>query len=415
MTSTSFASLNEDVLRIIFSFLDCENAHAVSSCSKQLFLIDRPRFFKRLRVSRFDDCWNDDKALSKIDFLYKTGLYGVAHVDQLHDLSLLGFYDPHHIDYLCCLLQKTAAHLRNLEIYYFESFLILNSDLAQVMGAMSSLEQAILWHDNKVDDLHLFQTGHCPLLASTLHSLNVDGVSMKTLLGPEVAAGLIEVCVNLRGVAFGFSNVDTAILVGDIGLIALDGPLSSPGDVEPFAPLLEVARPIALQVHVARVLLDGGLMWNKLLSASPRLRSLEITVDFNADVGDHKATLLDALASTPLVYLSLYFYRWGPDLEHAQWEQSLPGDFATKLSTLRVFAMSARRAGMVTMAVEQDWNRYKGGTSLATRTPRWWRIAESNRTPIEVWREHGECARELIQRADFDPDTSLTPCSRQRR
>ncbi|KAH9939695.1 uncharacterized protein BXZ73DRAFT_99318 [Epithele typhae] len=56
----------------------------------------------------------------------------------------------------------------------------------------------------------------------------------------------------------------------------------------------------------------------------------------------------------------------------------------------------------------QDWNDSGWGPLYDTCVPRWWRIGELDRTPIEVWCEHSERAHELIQRADFDSDTSLS-------
>ncbi|KAH9900660.1 uncharacterized protein BXZ73DRAFT_111566 [Epithele typhae] len=243
----------------------------------------------------------------------------------------------------------------------------------------------------------------------------------------------------------------TVMRVGEVGLISLGGtitPLSGIDDVRPLVPLLQSARPIAVEVFSAGELTDGEQMWHGLFQGAPRLRYLEITVtDGDCNIADYKAMLLAALRCTAISYLNLYCLPgcgplpvdmlWGdvtPEEEESHREAervfaeglaSIPYELAAGLPALRVIAMSHSRAIEARVAENEMWNggwgdgervnlswpdsRLSRESAKGTRVDRWWRVEVdgSNRRPVEISREEAEVMREEIQRADFDIATTL--------
>ncbi|KAH9939694.1 uncharacterized protein BXZ73DRAFT_99317 [Epithele typhae] len=179
--TTSSTALNEDILHTIFSFLDHKNAKAV---------------------------------LPKLNRLYAKDLNQVTCVLHLRDLTLCSITEPNFPSFL--FLLRSATLLHNLEVNNFEWFLTLHNKLPGVIGEMANLTQAICRKSatNSVTSTYLIsyrayrQFQHCTFCAFVLGAYHlslwrillplpsIKHLSLTCL--PEVAARLIEVCVNLE-------------------------------------------------------------------------------------------------------------------------------------------------------------------------------------------------------------------------
>ncbi|KAH9910799.1 uncharacterized protein BXZ73DRAFT_83187 [Epithele typhae] len=224
---------------------------------------------------------------------------------------------------------------------------------------------------------------------------------------------------------------ESAKRLGEVPLVSLGEvcfPLVKTNDARLLAPLVRTTRPIALGVFTAGVLNDpeparwsaptlagnsddARQMWAFLLQGNPRLRSLEITVtEGKCKPVIYKSALLDALRSTALEHLNLFFLAgcghpvgWGegcPERERKFLEAvaSFPEEFATSLPTLRAIAMSWPRAGAADFTHRKDWE--EDAKYGPMRVERWWRVDSvgTRRTAVEIGREEGNRLRELIQR-----------------
>ncbi|KAH9913144.1 uncharacterized protein BXZ73DRAFT_107021 [Epithele typhae] len=249
--------------------------------------------------------------------------------------------------------------------------------------------------------------------------------------------------------------------VGSLAFGASSTPISDPGLFNDFLQLLSAVRPTSLELHTAAAMVDRECVWDMLCGAAPWLRSLEIGIaPRECDVHEYMEPLLAALrsASLALVHLSLHFppitRYFQASLSMAQadaWRTTearraealrpLPLRLVEAVPTLRVLSLSscfprsdiaralARRTPLapeVTAelaredAVERRWGptsefvgpalrRLQVLREEVPRDKRWWWVEGDGaaRAPVEIWREAGERARELIGRADFDPARSL--------
>ncbi|KAH9919753.1 uncharacterized protein BXZ73DRAFT_104858 [Epithele typhae] len=228
-------------------------------------------------------------------------------------------------------------------------------------------------------------------------------------------------------------------------------------DFEDLLRLFETFRSTVLELHTKSVLAEAGRMWDTLRGAAPQLRSLSIAVeDGKCNVREYVDPLVAALRSTSLIYLSLHFPRpsWSvdfssmaevdsicaPEIQRAETLRALPLRLTEAVPSLRVLALSSCKLGRVfnwgvchdlagprmiaEIGTEEGIQRQWGPGSESLNAPmrkiselgaefprdeRWWWVEGEGaaRTLIEIWREDGERARDLIRRADFDPEKSL--------
>ncbi|KAH9906121.1 uncharacterized protein BXZ73DRAFT_110588 [Epithele typhae] len=535
---TSIRKLNDDVLFIVFSFLERKDALAASYCAKRFYHLAITAAFRSFKISK--DQWKDENGwglrentrkivtfselLQRKDRLYK-GLHRGRHLRRLALRSMDG---P---DFLHFPILLTAAdRLQKLLLDSFEYVLSENNPVAEVIGNMGELKQLIIrdvgpwtierlpailsakklislsltldksFYQDVVDaKFDLASLAASVSAAPALRSLHISAIDIPAFYEArpsyrmsslkrlsliclrDVSAAFIDLCDTLEMCAIEPEQYSDAVLdipaagqpplqvaelhllrcigistetarrVGEVGLISLGGiitPLSGIDDVRPLVPLLQSARPIAVEVFSAGELTDGEQMWHGLFQGAPRLRYLEITVtDGDCNIADYKAMLLAALRCTAISYLNLYCLPgcgplpvdmlWGDvaseeEESHREAERvfaeglaSIPYELAAGLPALRVIAMSHSRAIEARVAENEMWNggwgdgervnlswpdsRLSRESAKGTRVDRWWRVEVdgSNRRPVEISREEAEVMREEIQRADFDIATTL--------
>ncbi|KAH9919782.1 uncharacterized protein BXZ73DRAFT_104889 [Epithele typhae] len=253
-------------------------------------------------------------------------------------------------------------------------------------------------------------------------------------------------------------STNTSRRIGHIDLLALgvNSPISGTEVFGGFLPLLAAVRPTGLELQTKPNMADAGRVWAIVFSPESRLRSLEVVVkEGECDVGAYMDPLLTALRSTSLISVSLHFppreRRCHPSsiAEVEDWRaaevrrvealRSLPMRLIEAIPSLRLVALSAcapASSGFDTgqararckdldpalraeLARESDVERRWGPTGefvnpalrrlreLQKEIPRdwrwWWVKGEgAARTPVEIWREDGERAEGLVERADFD-------------
>ncbi|KAH9919750.1 uncharacterized protein BXZ73DRAFT_104854 [Epithele typhae] len=256
---------------------------------------------------------------------------------------------------------------------------------------------------------------------------------------------------------------DTVQHMKPVSCLSFGGETPIPGgaDFENFLQVLATFRPTLLELHTKCFLADASRMWDTLRSAAPQLRSLSIVVaDGECNVREYVDPLIAALRSTSIVHLSLEFppTREGffvanmtqvdsicaAEVRRVEALRPLPLQLAEAVPSLRVLALFScwpARMGIHTRAGraellepppefiaelerEDEIGRLWGPDSEFLNAPmrrirelwaeiprdkRWWWVEGKGaaRRPVEIWREDGERARDMIKRADFDPEKGL--------
>ncbi|KAH9925667.1 uncharacterized protein BXZ73DRAFT_103200 [Epithele typhae] len=255
---------------------------------------------------------------------------------------------------------------------------------------------------------------------------------------------------------------DTARRMGRVNYLSVGdawSPLCSPGVLD-FLPLLKATRPFALKLQTDPVLAEPEHVWRSLCSAVPHLRSLEIIVD-SCQVRDYVDSLLPALQAPSLLHLTLHFpparHTWSAEnmaevdtrrateVRRVEALLPLPPRLVAAAPSLRLLALRAclpgscnfdspqaraervpglgaefaaelaredeveRRWGPTSERVRPALRRLRELRAEVPRDDRWWWVEGEGaaRGPVEIWREDGERARALIERADFDAARSL--------
>ncbi|KAH9919747.1 uncharacterized protein BXZ73DRAFT_80266 [Epithele typhae] len=386
MGSASLLSLNDDVLFEIFSLLDRKEALATSYTSKRAYRLAISYVFTGLRWSRTMYGSVPETDSSEAYALWEhmhapEPVFQVPRVQHLHHFTTV-FFERADVPLLHKFLSH-ASNLRTIDLWNFESFVDEDKEgPIRAIGAMHHLERA-----------------------------------------------------SLRSIPS--------------------------------------TRPFALELQTNPVLSEPEHVWKSLYGAVPHLRSLEVTVE-KCIVHDYVDSLLHALQDWPLLHLTLHFppptHIWSAEsvaeaddrraAELRRVEALLPLPLGScGRPSLRLLALrsclpafsgldSPQARGLATEPAREDdverrWDptsefvrpalrRLRELREEVPRDERWWWVEGEGaaRRPVEIWREDGERARDLIQRADFDaartldagmtsttsrfsqPDTFFSPASR---
>ncbi|KAH9919755.1 uncharacterized protein BXZ73DRAFT_104861 [Epithele typhae] len=245
---------------------------------------------------------------------------------------------------------------------------------------------------------------------------------------------------------------DTARRIGHVDHVSLGDTLvslSGPGVLD-FLPLLEATRPFALTLQMSPVLNEPEHVWKSLCIAAPHLRSLEVTAE-GCNVRDYVDSLLPALKASAIFHIALHFPApthpfFAPsmseieDLRATEVRRveallSLPPRLVAAAPSLQLVALSScmprpesnnfvnlqARAELARGDEDERWwgptsefvrpalGRLRELREEVPRDERWWWVEGEGaaRRPVEIWREDGERARVLIERADFDAARSF--------
>ncbi|KAH9911540.1 uncharacterized protein BXZ73DRAFT_82720 [Epithele typhae] len=411
----SLLSLPNELLCMVFALLDGQNAFSLSHTAKRLYFLHAPDAFRSLTV----DIPEEPPS---------TGLQVLALSEVL---STSGPF-----------LELRRERLERL--YFDDSGLFQSPQCGLVpLGAMGRLEQVVFRGTGPRTVQQLPMVLAAPNL-TTLRIQLTDSWSSEATLDITALVAALSCTRTLRSLCFSSDEAGPAIpgpypsvtipkcqAPGRSPLVSLGEvsfPLVKTDDARLLAPLVRATRPITLGVFTAGVLNDpeparwsaptpagnsddARQMWAFLLQGNPRLHSLEITVtEGKCKPVIYKSALLDALRSTALEHLNLFFLAgcghpvgWGkgcPERERKFLEAvaSFPEEFATSLPTLRAIAMSWPRAGAADFTHRKDWE--EDAKYGPMRVERWWRVDSvgTRRTAVEIGREEGDRLRELIQR-----------------
>ncbi|KAH9919780.1 uncharacterized protein BXZ73DRAFT_80296 [Epithele typhae] len=226
--------------------------------------------------------------------------------------------------------------------------------------------------------------------------------------------------------------IPAARRVGRVDSLALGeiSPISDTDDLSEFLQLLVAVRPTAVKLHTTPTIADPDRVWGTLCGVAPGLRSLDIVVTCGeCDVREYVDDPVDSWRAT--------------EARRVEALRPLPPQIVEALPTLRVLALSSclpgrqastpderapargpRRGGDGSARARKRCGAAVGTDSefvspalrrlreLRTEIPRderWWWVEGDGaaRTPVEIWREDGEKARELIKDASLDPARSL--------
>ncbi|KAH9910625.1 uncharacterized protein BXZ73DRAFT_108751 [Epithele typhae] len=255
---------------------------------------------------------------------------------------------------------------------------------------------------------------------------------------------------------------DTARRIGRVNSVSLGNSLASLSGIAVLnlLPLFEATQPFTLKLQMDPVLTEPEHVWKSLRGAVPHLRSLEVTVA-RCKVRDYVDSLLPALHASSLVHLTLHFppptHSWSAtsmarvddqratEVRRVEALLSLPQRLVAAAPSLRLVALRSclpapsafdgpeAHAGRVPALstefaaelarednAERRWaptnefvrptlRRLRQLREEVPRDERWWWVEGegATRRPVEIWREDGERARDLIQHADFDAARSL--------
>ncbi|KAH9939324.1 uncharacterized protein BXZ73DRAFT_76037 [Epithele typhae] len=207
-----------------------------------------------------------------------------------------------------------------------------------------------------------------------------------------------------------------------------------------LAALLSATWPVALTLEVVPSRnapgpgsgMEPERTWRKIAGGPHRLRSVDITVHTRRDEDIIPGVLCTALAGLPLVHLSVEERPHFVDerrgvvenrLAFRRKQRDAPRALAAALPTLKVFHL---RGWEWDPLLDSVFAREDDGApdavaelreleaSLSDRSDHWWWIedemekeSEGDREMVEIWREDGEAARELVRSLSFDLQTSL--------
>ncbi|KAH9906591.1 uncharacterized protein BXZ73DRAFT_110453 [Epithele typhae] len=333
MDPISLLSLYDDVLLAIFSFLDRDDALAISSTSRHAYSLAISRVFANV-------CWDrdlgvDDKDASEARALSRymcapEPFSQVPRIQHLRHFTLHHFCDVD-VPPLREILSQ-AFNLSTIEIHIFEFFVHQDRLLVDAIGAMHNLEQARLIDVGpetvaalpeilssrhltlltlEFDEMY-FESGDIDLAALVSGLSSMQSLHTLALVSYIIPSGIIPLCPNTitlslqlnakgeRPVTLSMADEDrwptglmrldvpsptfipwtTAGRIGRVGTLAYGAstPISSPAGFYDSIQLLSAVRPTALELHTTPTMVDPGRVWNMLWRAAPVLRSLEIVV-----------------------------------------------------------------------------------------------------------------------------------------
>ncbi|KAH9913581.1 uncharacterized protein BXZ73DRAFT_106922 [Epithele typhae] len=406
----SLLSLPNELLCMVFALLDGQNAFSLSHTAKRLYFLHVPDAFRSLTVDIPEKPPSTGlQVLALSEVLSTSGpLLELRRGRYVRRLKLCGLTDPD-----LAHISRLFAATERLEHLYFDDLGHFQSPQCGLvpLGAMGRLEQVVFLGTGPWAVQQLPMVLAAPNLTSLCFELtNSCGVALlrrwlcRTWLpeSPPLAELRISGCIGVPA--------ESAKRLGEVPLVSLGEvclPLVKTNDARLLAPL--VAR--WSEPTPAGNSDDARQMWAFLLQGNPRLRSLEITVtEGKCKPVIYKSALLDALRSTALEHLNVFFLAgcghpmgWGegcPERERKFLEAvaSFPEEFATSLPTLRAIAMSWPRAGAADFTHRKDWE--EDAKYGPMRVERWWRVDSvgTRRTAVEIGREEGNRLRELIQR-----------------
>ncbi|KAH9939322.1 uncharacterized protein BXZ73DRAFT_99522 [Epithele typhae] len=177
--------------------------------------------------------------------------------------------------------------------------------------------------------------------------------------------------------------------------------------------------------------------WQAIAAAPLRLRSLDLTIGGHAPPADHEpivpGVLCTALAGLPLVHLAIeerpHYARAGSpmslavELGRVRRLLGAPCALVDALPTVRVVQVRGACPALPRRAKDQEVGEQDEAAALAAlrgmekedlrRRERWWWAEDAlgsaggERAMVELWREDGERAREIVEGDDFDAKTSF--------
>ncbi|KAH9919787.1 uncharacterized protein BXZ73DRAFT_104894 [Epithele typhae] len=365
------------------------------------------------------------------------------------DLHLAYSYnDPDHTPKLAALISVLGS-LPSIHTFTidFNRVSVLSNTLGRTNRNLPSIHHLSLVCSSEVATSFVTL---CPNLLTLSLRLHGKNPILSVGVGDRWPAGLKELsiqshCVVTKDTARRIGHVDHVSLVDD-----LESPPGGPGVLD-FLPLLEAIRPFALTLQMRPVLTEQEHVWKSLCIAAPHLRSLKVKAG-GCNVRDYVDSMLPALKSSSLFHLSLHFPppthllftpsktevddRRATEACRVEALLSPPPRLVAVAPSLRLIALRSclpRTSGSnefdnlqarAELAREDENEQWWGRTSEfvrpalgrlrelrkeVPRDDRWWWVEGEGaaRRPVEIWREDGERARALIERADFDAARSF--------
>ncbi|KAH9939326.1 uncharacterized protein BXZ73DRAFT_99528 [Epithele typhae] len=208
-------------------------------------------------------------------------------------------------------------------------------------------------------------------------------------------------------------------------------------EMKPVALVLDVVPSTAPAPASTASALPPERTWRQIAVAPLRLRSLDLTIRGHAPPDDHEpivpGVLCTALAGLPLVHLAVeecahctdagFPVSHAAELARIQRLLGAPRALVDALPTVRVLQVRGACPAVLPRTAEEVGEQGEGEAAAlmelrrmekaeVRRWERWWWAEDTlgtagERALVELWREDGERAREIVEGDDFDAKTSF--------